>query len=541
MLWSFLISIVLGVIPALTFLSALSPWLGRPQFPDVTGVWFCVLISVSISIFVSSFTLALRDRGEAATSNRTRRRVVRCLFVLAALSIVPANRLIFGPNSSPLFAQRRQLPEEVVSAYFRFWPETDYFKLEGKPDAVFHVTVPPDTSLVLGEGQRIERENSNLLISLPDGSGPLAVSNARYEYGSVTASVIFRPMLRLTVTEMKTETKSDPDLGDVQASVAKKADGRTLLSLSGKLPDPLPADEIIKVFLFEPEKSGFLSASDIDRQGSVIPNRQRPDPIGRLLQHFVSMADGTGGQSQRGERFLPYPVPMKKDGEWSLTLYGITQPEKETLLRELGRKTRQAEKEAFRDPLRRAPRREGTPSDRGYRFWEMPRAEKEAHLVPPVGVDVGVTVVPIRADELADNAMDLAKQGRFSEALVLEGRALEKMGPNPDPFYLNQHARTLLRLGKLEESLDYARRAVKQDRENARRTVTQDINSSYLDTLAHAAYGLGSWEEAAQAWDEVLDQDGRFTSDAYCKQDAELDKTARDKAGLPPRPITPNP
>ena len=103
------------------------------------------------------------------------------------------------------------------------------------------------------------------------------------------------------------------------------------------------------------------------------------------------------------------------------------------------------------------------------------------------------------------------------------------MGPNPAPLYLNS---TLgrLRLGKFKEALHYASRAV-----------TNNTNSNYLDTLAHAAYGLELWEEAVRAWDKVLDRDGPFTHYSYCKEDLELYKTAGDKAGLSPRQITPNP
>ena len=75
----------------------------------------------------------------------------------------------------------------------------------------------------------------------------------------------------------------------------------------------------------------------------------------------------------------------------------------------------------------------------------------------------------------------------------------------------------------------------------SRRAVALDSHSHNLDTLAHAAYSSGLWNEAVEAWDMILTRDGRFTNDAYCKDDALLYANARANAGLPPRKITPNP
>ena len=473
--WSFITSLVLGLVPALALLSAFAPSLGRllrdPH--QIHTIFAFITISVTIPVFVASFTLALRDRKDFVLPNNTRRKVARSLFMLAALLIMPGFLVRFGFESSPHFAQQRKLPGDVVSAHFRFWPETDYFKLVSRPDAVFHVTAPPAASLRFEEGQTIEREYSDSLLKLPKGVGPLAVMNMREEHGAATATVVFREVLRLNISEKNPGDADDPILGKVQGVIASEADGRTSLTLSGKLPSQLPTEELIKVFLFDPETSRFLSESGIEKQSKVYVNRPRPwtQP----------------GGVPWGEHFLPFRVLKEKDGEWLLKLY------------------RQEKLDA------------ATPGK---------QVEGKEHLAPAVSVAVGIAVVPIRADEMAQDAEFLAGQERFAEAVVLERRALELMGPNPDALYLDLHAWTLFRLGEFQESLHYARRAV-----------ALDSSSKYLDTLAHAAYSSGLWKEAVEAWDKVLAKDGRFSGDAYCKKDAELYATARAEAGLPPRPI----
>jgi hypothetical protein len=478
--WSFITSLVLGVVPTFALLLAFSPWLNRSlQNPDqLVTVWTLVLVSVSLSIYVANFTLAVRDGRQAAANHERRHTVVaRFFFVLAALLVLPAFFAAFGPASSPLLAQRRSLPDEAVSAYFRFWPETDYFRLVSQPDTVFHVTVPPAASLRLGEGQTISRAYSDSLLKFPTGLGPLAILNGRKEHGSATATAVFRKVARLGISKEKSATLDDPVVGKLQGALASEADGRTSLTLSGKLPAPLPAEEVIKVFLFDPETSQFLSDSDVERQGIVYLDRPRP---------WIR----TGGVAG-GERFLPFRVLMEKEGEWSLKLY-----RQERLNAAIPGK----------------------------------QVEEKEHLAPDVSVDVGVAVVPIRGDEMAQDAEFLAGQERFAEAAVLGKRALEMMEPNPHAYYLNLQAWTLFRLGEFKESLEYARRAV-----------ALDDHSNYLDTYAHAAYSSGLWREAVEAWDRVLARDGRFTNDAYCKEDAQHYATARAKAGLPPRPLPQKP
>jgi tetratricopeptide (TPR) repeat protein len=62
-----------------------------------------------------------------------------------------------------------------------------------------------------------------------------------------------------------------------------------------------------------------------------------------------------------------------------------------------------------------------------------------------------------------------------------------------DPQLLNSLARTLCLLKRFEEALPHARRAVE---------IESDPNCR--DTLAHAAYGTGNWQEAADARENVL-------------------------------------
>ena len=479
--WSFITSLVLGLVPMVILLTAFSPWLydSLKDIDLVSTIWGLIVISVTISVFVVNFTLALRDQKEVVTFSKTRRRVVRSLFLLAALLVLPGYLATFGFTSSSLFAKRCLLPGDRVSARFGFWPETDHFRLVSQPGAIFHVTAPPAATLRLGEGQKIERGYSDSLMKLPKGVAPLAVVSERYKHGPATATVILRKVLRLSISDKDPGIADDQALGNVQGVIASEADGRTSLTLSGKLPSPLQPEEVIKVFLFEPENSRFLPESDIAKQGveTVFINRPRPWTM--------------SGEVESGERFLAFRVLSEKAGEWSLKLY------------------RQERLDAT------IPGKE---------------AEVREHLAPAISVAVGVAVVPIRGDELAADADLLAGQERFAEAVVLERRALEMMEPNPGAYYLNLHAWTLFRLGEFKESLQYSRRAV-----------ALDSHSHNLDTLAHAAYSSGLWNDAVEAWDMILTRDGRFTNDAYCKDDALLYANARANAGLPPRKITPNP
>ena len=503
--WSFIVSLVLGLVPAVILLIAVSPWLydSLKDTDPIGTISALIVVTLSISILVVTFALALHDRREAVAFNKIRRGVVRSIFLLAALLILPAYLATFGFASSPLFAKRCVLPGNDISAHFSFWPETDHFRLISQPGAIFHVTVPPAASLRLGEGQTIKRGYSDSLMKLSKGAAPLAVVNERHEHGAATAPVILRNVLRLSISDKNPGKANDPAIGNVGGFIASEADGRTSLTLSGKVSSTLQPEEVIKVFLFDPEKNRFLPESDIEKQGAntVYVNRPRPWRM--------------SSEVESGERFLPFRVLNEKGGEWSLKLY-------------------------------RQERLDATIPGK--------QAEERDHLAPAVSVDVGVAVIPIRGDELAVDAELLAAQERFAEAVVLERRALEMMGPNPDAYYLNLHAWTLFRLGEFKESLPHSRGAPWDPHRGAtvrgefdeslrysRRAVALDSQSNYLDTLAHAAYSCGLWKEAVDAWDVILARDGHFTSDAYCKDDAVFYAKARANAGLPPRKLPPNP
>ena len=160
-------------------------------------------------------------------------------------------------------------------------------------------------------------EYGDSLMSLPDESGPLAVSNERYEHGSATASVIFRPVLRLKVTEKNPETANDPVLGTVQGIIAKETDGRTLLKLSGKLPAPAPGRRNHQSLPLRTRKRSLSVGVGHPQTGrGVRLNRPR-----RWLWRL-------GGEAQGGEPFLPYRVFMNKkdDREWYFTGSGKCPP-----------------------------------------------------------------------------------------------------------------------------------------------------------------------------------------------------------------------
>jgi tetratricopeptide (TPR) repeat protein len=118
------------------------------------------------------------------------------------------------------------------------------------------------------------------------------------------------------------------------------------------------------------------------------------------------------------------------------------------------------------------------------------------------------------------------------------GKALEKRGDlgaaiseyekvlklRPDNSHdLNELAWALCRAGRFQEALPYARRAVERD----------ETSPNLQDTLAHAAYGTGHWDEAIRAWDAVLALNPDFFQlrgpDSNCDQDQAHYQEAKTK------------
>ena len=106
---------------------------------------------------------------------------------------------------------------------------------------------------------------------------------------------------------------------------------------------------------------------------------------------------------------------------------------------------------------------------------------------------------------------------------IEEARIARELSNN-DPSRTNTLAWYLCLAGRYGEALPLAREAV-----------TKSPSWEFQDTLAHAAFGVSNWKEAALAWRRVLAARPKFFSESgrpYCGEDELHEKKARRLAGL---------
>jgi hypothetical protein len=127
---------------------------------------------------------------------------------------------------------------------------------------------------------------------------------------------------------------------------------------------------------------------------------------------------------------------------------------------------------------------------------------------------------------LEDAANEFLLSNRVDEGIELLKRVAE-LKP-ADYMAQNQYAWALVMAGRGAEAVDTARRAVE---------LSNRKNASVLDTLAHARYDAGHWEEALKAWEEMLTVDPEYYKplrDPFCEKDHTLiDEAQRRLRGTP--------
>jgi len=126
---------------------------------------------------------------------------------------------------------------------------------------------------------------------------------------------------------------------------------------------------------------------------------------------------------------------------------------------------------------------------------------------------------PNSADLQVQLAIAYARRGDLGLAVTAALRAVQIEPKNP--VYRNSLATYLCLGGRYAEALPHAQEAVKQS-----------PSSASEDTLAHAAFGTGHWDEAVRAWDAVLaEKRNYFTAPPInCLEDEARYKEAGKKA-----------
>jgi len=126
---------------------------------------------------------------------------------------------------------------------------------------------------------------------------------------------------------------------------------------------------------------------------------------------------------------------------------------------------------------------------------------------------------PNSADLQVQLAIAYARRGDLGLAVTAALRAVQIEPKNP--VYRNSLATYLCLGGRYAEALPHAQEAVKQS-----------PSSASEDTLAHAAFGTGHWDQAVRAWDAVLaEKRNYFTSPPInCLEDEARYKEAGQKA-----------